>query len=133
MFDKFKEKLADAVYEGVNNLLYWTKGVKIVERYDVPHLIHVFELSKKRELKQVVDLSRLESEGVAIMMEYISEDTIIDQIKEKGYVVDNREGVLDLAREWWAQPKVSDDAVLMRVRYKGKKGEKPIDRWEILD
>lgn len=133
MLDKIKEKLADALYEGVNNLLYWTKGVKIIERYDVPHLIHSLELSKEKELKQIIDLSRLEQEGVAIMIEYVAEDVIIEQIKEKGYAIADREGLLEVARELWAQPKVSDDAVLLRVRYKGKKGEKPIDRWEILD
>lgn len=133
MLDKIKEKLADALYEGVNNLLYWTKGVKIVERYGVPHLIHSLELSKEKELKQIIDLSRLDQEGVAIMIEYVAEDVIIEQIKEKGYAIADREGLLEVARELWAQPKVSDDAILLKVRYKGKKGEKPIDRWEILD
>lgn len=133
MLDKLKEKIADIVYEGVNNLLYWTKGVKIVERYDVPHLIHSLNLGEDNQLNQIVDLSRLDKEGVAILMEYIAEEVVVDEIKNSGYIINDREGMLDVAREFWKQPKVYDNVVLLRVRYKGKRGDKPIDRWEILD
>ena len=129
MLNKLKEKIANVLYEGVNNLLYWVKGVKIIEQYDVKHLIH----SLDNQLNQVVDLSRLDKEGVAILMEYVAEEVVVDQIKNSGYTINDKEGVLDTAREIWKQPKVYDNVVLLRVRYKGKRGNKPIDRWEILD
>ena len=47
-------------------------------------------------------------------------------------MINDKEGVLDTAREIWKQPKVYDNVVLLRVRYKVKRGNKPIDRWEIL-
>ena len=66
-------------------------------------------------------------------MEYVAEEVVVDQIKNSGYTINDKEGVLDTAREIWKQPKVYDNVVLLRVRYKGKRGNKPIDRWEILD
>ena len=129
MIDKLKEKIADIVYEGINNLLYWTKGVKIVERYDVPHLIHSLDLGEDNQLNQVVDLSHLDTEGVAILMEYVAEEVVVDEIKNSGYVINDKEGLLEL----WKQPRVYDNAVLLRVRYRGKRGSKPFERWEILD
>lgn len=133
MLDKLKDKIADIVYKGVNNLLYWIKGVKIIEQYDVKHLIHSLDFGEDNQLNQVVDLSRLDKEGVAILMEYVAEEVVVDQIKNSGYTINDKEGVLDTAREIWKQPKVYDNVVLLRVRYKGKRGNKPIDRWEILD
>ena len=133
MLNKLKEKIANVLYEGVNNLLYWVKGVKIIEQYDVKHLIHSLDFGEDNQLNQVVDLSRLEKEGVAILMEYVAEEVVVDQIKNSGYTINDKEGVLDTAREIWKQPKVYDNVVLLRVRYKGKRGNKPIDRWEILD
>lgn len=133
MLNKLKEKIAKVLYEGVNNLLYWVKGVKIIEQYDVKHLIHSLDFGEDNQLNQVVDLSRLDKEGVAILMEYVAEEVVVDQIKNSGYTINDKEGVLDTAREIWKQPKVYDDVVLLRVRYKGKRGNKPIDRWEILD
>lgn len=133
MLNKLKEKIANVLYEGVNNLLYWVKGVKIIEQYDVKHLIHSLDFGEDNQLNQVVDLSRLDKEGVAILMEYVAEEVIVDQIKNSGYTINDKEGVLDTAREIWKQPKVYDNVVLLRVRYKGKRGNKPIDRWEILD
>lgn len=133
MLNKLKEKIANVLYEGVNNLLYWVKGVKIIEQYDVKHLIHSLDFGEDNQLNQVVDLSRLDKEGVAILMEYVAEEAVVDQIKNSGYTINDKEGVLDTAREIWKQPKVYDNVVLLRVRYKGKRGNKPIDRWEILD
>lgn len=133
MLDKLKDKIADIVYKGVNNLLYWIKGVKIIEQYDVQHLIHSLNFGEDNQLNQVVDLSRLDKEGIAILMEYVAEEVVVDQIKNSGYTINDKEGVLDTAREIWKQPKVYDNVVLLRVRYKGKRGSKPIDRWEILD
>ena len=133
MLNKLKEKIANVLYEGVNNLLYWVKGVKIIEQYDVKHLIHSLDFGEDNQLNQVVDLSRLDKEGVAILMEYVAEEDVVDQIKNSGYTINDKEGVLDTAREIWKQPKVYDNVVLLRVRYKGKRGNKPIDRWEILD
>lgn len=133
MLNKLKEKIANILYEGVNNLLYWVKGVKIIEQYDVKHLIHSLDFGEDNQLNQVVDLSRLDKEGVAILMEYVAEEVVVDQIKNSGYTINDKEGVLDTAREIWKQPKVYDNVVLLRVRYKGKRGNKPIDRWEILD
>lgn len=133
MLNKLKEKIANVLYEGVNNLLYWVKGVKIIEQYDVKHLIHSLDFGEDNQLNQVVDLSRLDKEGVAILMEYVAEEIVVDQIKNSGYTINDKEGVLDTAREIWKQPKVYDNVVLLRVRYKGKRGNKPIDRWEILD
>lgn len=133
MLNKIKEKIANVLYEGVNNLLYWVKGVKIIEQYDVKHLIHSLDFGEDNQLNQVVDLSRLDKEGVAILMEYVAEEVVVDQIKNSGYTINDKEGVLDTAREIWKQPKVYDNVVLLRVRYKGKRGNKPIDRWEILD
>lgn len=133
MLNKLKEKIANVLYEGVNNLLYWVKGVKIIEQYDVKHLIHSLDFGEDNQLNQVVDLSRLDKEGVAILMEYVAEEVVVDQIKNSGYMINDKEGVLDTAREIWKQPKVYDNVVLLRVRYKGKRGNKPIDRWEILD
>lgn len=133
MLNKLKEKIANVLYEGVNNLLYWVKGVKIIEQYDVKHLIHSLDFGEDNQLNQVVDLSRLDKEGVAILMEYVAEEVVVDQIKNSGYTINDKEGVLDTAREFWKQPKVYDNVVLLRVRYKGKRGNKPIDRWEILD
>ena len=133
MLNKLKEKIANVLYEGVNNLLYWVKGVKIIEQYDVKHLIHSLDFGEDNQLNQVVDLSRLDKEGVAILMEYVAEEVVVDQIKNSGYTINDKEGVLDTAREIWKQPKVYDNVVLLRVRYKGKHGNKPIDRWEILD
>ena len=133
MLNKLKEKIANVLYEGVNNLLYWVKGVKIIEQYDVKHLIHSLDFGEDNQLNQVVDLSRLDKEGVAILMEYVAEEVVGDQIKNSGYMINDKEGVLDTAREIWKQPKVYDNVVLLRVRYKGKRGNKPIDRWEILD
>lgn len=133
MLNKLKEKIANVLYEGVNNLLYWVKGVKIIEQYDVKHLIHSLDFGEDNQLNQVVDLSRLDKEGVAILMEYVAEEVVVDQIKNSGYTINDKEGVLDTAREIWKQPKVYDNVVLLRVRYKGKRGSKPIDRWEILD
>lgn len=133
MLDKLKDKIANVLYEGVNNLLYWVKGVKIIEQYDVKHLIHSLDFGEDNQLNQVVDLSRLDKEGVAILMEYVAEEVVVDQIKNSGYTINDKEGVLDTAREIWKQPKVYDNVVLLRVRYKGKRGNKPIDRWEILD
>ncbi len=133
MLNKLKEKIANVLYEGVNNLLYWVKGVKIIEQYDVKHLIHSLDFGEDNQLNQVVDLSRLDKEGVAILMEYVAEEVVVDQIKNSGYTINDKEGVLDTAREIWKQPKVYDNVVLLRVRYKGKRGNKPIDRWEILD
>lgn len=133
MLNKLKEKIANVLYEGVNNLLYWVKGVKIIEQYDVKHLIHSLDFGENNQLNQVVDLSRLDKEGVAILMEYVAEEVVVDQIKNSGYTINDKEGVLDTAREIWKQPKVYDNVVLLRVRYKGKRGNKPIDRWEILD
>ena len=133
MLNKLKDKIADIVYKGVNNLLYWIKGVKIIEQYDVQHLIHSLNFGEDNQLNQVVDLSRLDKEGVAILMEYVAEEVVVDQIKNSGYTINDKEGVLDTAREIWKQPKVYDNVVLLRVRYKGKRGNKPIDRWEILD
>ena len=133
MLNKLKEKIANVLYKGVNNLLYWVKGVKIIEQYDVKHLIHSLDFGEDNQLNQVVDLSRLDKEGVAILMEYVAEEVVVDQIKNSGYTINDKEGVLDTAREIWKQPKVYDNVVLLRVRYKGKRGSKPIDRWEILD
>lgn len=133
MLNKLKEKIANVLYKGVNNLLYWAKGVKIIEQYDVKHLIHSLDFGEDNQLNQVVDLSRLDKEGVAILMEYVAEEVVVDQIKNSGYTINDKEGVLDTAREIWKQPKVYDNVVLLRVRYKGKRGNKPIDRWEILD
>ena len=133
MLNKLKDKIADIVYKGVNNLLYWIKGVKIIEQYDVQHLIHSLNFGEDNQLNQVVDLSRLDKEGVAILMEYVAEEVVVDQIKNSGYTINDKEGLLDVAREIWKQPKVYDNVVLLRVRYKGKRGNKPIDRWEILD
>ena len=133
MLNKLKEKIANVLYEGVNNLLYWVKGVKIIEQYDVKHLIHSLDFGEDNQLNQVVDLSRLDKEGVAILMEYVAEEVVVDQIKNSGYTINDKEGVLDTAREIWKQPKVYDNVVLLRVRYKGKRCNKPIDRWEILD
>lgn len=133
MLDKLKDKIADIVYKGVNNLLYWIKGVKIIEQYDVQHLIHSLNFGEDNQLNQVVDLSRLDKEGIAILMEYVAEEVVVDQIKNSGYTINDKEGLLDVAREIWKQPKVYDNVVLLRVRYKGKRGSKPIDRWEILD
>lgn len=133
MLNKLKEKIANVLYEGVNNLLYWVKGVKIIEQYDVKHLIHSLDFGEDNQLNQVVDLSRLDKEGVAILIEYVAEEVVVDQIKNSGYTINDKEGVLDTAREFWKQPKVYDNVVLLRVRYKGKRGNKPIDRWEILD
>ena len=133
MLNKLKEKIANVLYEGVNNLLYWVKGVKIIEQYDVKHLIHSLDFGEDNQLNQVVDLSRLDKEGVAILMEYVAEEVVVDQIKNSGYTINDKEGVLDTAREIWKQPKVYENVVLLRVRYKGKRGNKPIDRWEILD
>lgn len=133
MLNKLKEKIANVLYEGVNNLLYWVKGVKIIEQYDVKYLIHSLDFGEDNQLNQVVDLSRLDKEGVAILMEYVAEEVVVDQIKNSGYTINDKEGVLDTAREIWKQPKVYDNVVLLRVRYKGKHGNKPIDRWEILD
>lgn len=133
MLNKLKEKIANVLYEGVNNLLYWVKGVKIIEQYDVKHLIHSLDFGEDNQLNQVVDLSRLDKEGVAILMEYVAEEVVVDQIKNSGYTINDKEGVLDTAREIWKQPKVYDNVILLRVRYKGKRGNKPIDRWEILD
>ena len=133
MLNKLKEKIANVLYEGVNNLLYLVKGVKIIEQYDVKHLIHSLDFGEDNQLNQVVDLSRLDKEGVAILMEYVAEEVVVDQIKNSGYTINDKEGVLDTAREIWKQPKVYDNVVLLRVRYKGKRGNKPIDRWEILD
>lgn len=133
MLNKLKEKIANVLYEGVNNLLYWVKGVKIIEQYDVKHLIHSLDFGEDNQLNQVVDLSRLDKDGVAILMEYVAEEVVVDQIKNSGYTINDKEGVLDTAREIWKQPKVYDNVVLLRVRYKGKRGNKPIDRWEILD
>ena len=133
MLNKLKEKIANVLYEGVNNLLYWVKGVKIIEQYDVKHLIHSLDFGEDNQLNQVVDLSRLDKEGVAILMEYVAEEVVVDQIKNSGYTINDKEGVLDTAREIWKQPKVYDNVVLLRVRYKGKRGNKSIDRWEILD
>lgn len=133
MLNKLKEKIANVLYEGVNNLLYWVKGVKIIEQYDVKHLIHSLDFGEDNQLNQVVDLSLLDKEGVAILMEYVAEEVVVDQIKNSGYTINDKEGVLDTAREIWKQPKVYDNVVLLRVRYKGKRGNKPIDRWEILD
>ena len=133
MLNKLKEKIANVLYEGVNNLLYWVKGVKIIEQYDVKHLIHSLDFGEDNQLNQVVDLSRLDKEGVAILMEYVAEEVVVDQIKNSGYTINDKEGLLDTAREIWKQPKVYDNVVLLRVRYKGKRGNKPIDRWEILD
>ena len=133
MLNKLKEKIANVLYEGVNNLLYWVKGVKIIEQYDVKHLIHSLDFGEDNQLNQVVDLSRLDKEGVAILMEYVAEEVVVDQIKNSGYTINDKEGLLDVAREIWKQPKVYDNVVLLRVRYKGKRGSKPIDRWEILD
>ena len=133
MLDKLKDKIADIVYKGVNNLLYWVKGVKIIEQYDVQHLIHSLNFGEDNQLNQVVDLSRLDKEGIAILMEYVAEEVVVDQIKNSGYMINDKEGLLDVAREIWKQPKVYDNVVLLRVRYKGKRGSKPIDRWEILD
>lgn len=133
MLNKLKEKIANVLYEGVNNLLYWVKGVKIIEQYDVKHLIHSLDFGEDNQLNQVVDLSRLDKEGVAILIEYVAEEVVVDQIKNSGYTINDKEGVLDTAREIWKQPKVYDNVVLLRVRYKGKRGNKPIDRWEILD
>ena len=133
MLNKLKEKIANVLYEGVNNLLYWVKGVKIIEQYDVKHLIHSLDFGEDNQLNQVVDLSRLDKEGVAILMEYVAEEVVVDQIKNSGYMINDKEGLLDVAREIWKQPKVYDNVVLLRVRYKGKCGSKPIDRWEILD
>lgn len=133
MLNKLKEKIANVLYEGVNNLLYWVKGVKIIEQYDVKHLIHSLDFGEDNQLNQVVDLSRLDKEGIAILMEYVAEEVVVDQIKNSGYTINDKEGVLDTAREIWKQPKVYDNVVLLRVRYKGKRGNKPIDRWEILD
>ena len=133
MLNKLKEKIANVLYEGVNNLLYWVKGVKIIEQYDVKHLIHSLDFGEDNQLNQVVDLSRLDKEGVAILMEYVAEEVVVDQIKNSGYMINDKEGVLDTAREIWKQPKVYDNVVLLRVIYKGKRGNKPIDRWEILD
>lgn len=133
MLNKLKDKIADIVYKGVNNLLYWIKGVKIIEQYDVQHLIHSLNFGEDNQLNQVVDLSRLDKEGVAILMEYVAEEVVVDQIKNSGYMINDKEGLLDVAREIWKQPKVYDNVVLLRVRYKGKRGNKPIDRWEILD
>ena len=133
MLNKLKEKIANVLYEGVNNLLYWVKGVKIIEQYDVKHLIHSLDFGEDNQLNQVVDLSHLDKEGVAILIEYVAEEVVVDQIKNSGYTINDKEGVLDTAREFWKQPKVYDNVVLLRVRYKGKRGNKPIDRWEILD
>ena len=133
MLNKLKEKIANVLYEGVNNLLYWVKGVKIIEQYDVKHLIHSLDFGEDNQLNQVVDLSRLDKEGIAILMEYVAEEVVVDQIKNSGYMINDKEGLLDVAREIWKQPKVYDNVVLLRVRYKGKRGSKPIDRWEILD
>lgn len=133
MLNKLKEKIANVLYEGVNNLLYWVKGVKIIEQYDVKHLIHSLDFGEDNQLNQVVDLSRLDKEGIAILMEYVAEEVVVDQIKNSGYMINDKEGLLDTAREIWKQPKVYDNVVLLRVRYKGKRGNKPIDRWEILD
>ena len=133
MLNKLKEKIANVLYEGVNNLLYWVKGVKIIEQYDVKHLIHSLNFGEDNQLNQVVDLSRLDKEGVAILMEYVAEEVVVDQIKNSGYMINDKEGLLDTAREIWKQPKVYDNVVLLRVRYKGKRGNKPIERWEILD
>ena len=133
MLDKLKDKIADIVYKGVNNLLYWVKGVKIIEQYDVKHLIHSLDFGEDNQLNQVVDLSRLDKDGVAILMEYVAEEVVVDQIKNSGYTINDKEGLLDVAREIWKQPKVYDNVVLLRIRYKGKRGNKPIDRWEILD
>ena len=133
MLDKLKDKIADIVYKGVNNLLYWVKGVKIIEQYDVKHLIHSLNFGEDNQLNQVVDLSRLDKEGIAILMEYVAEEVVVDQIKNSGYTINDKEGLLDVAREIWKQPKVYDNVVLLRIRYKGKRGNKPIDRWEILD
>lgn len=133
MLNKLKEKIANVLYEGVNNLLYWVKGVKIIEQYDVKHLIHSLNFGEDNQLNQVVDLSRLDKEGIAILMEYVAEEVVVDQIKNSGYTINDKEGLLDVAREIWKQPKVYDNVVLLRVRYKGKRGSKPIDRWEILD
>ena len=133
MLNKLKEKIANVLYKGVNNLLYWVKGVKIIEQYDVQHLIHSLNCGEDNQLNQVVDLSRLDKEGIAILMEYVAEEVVVDQIKNSGYMINDKEGLLDVAREIWKQPKVYDNAVLLRVRYKGKRGSKPIDRWEILD
>ena len=133
MLNKLKEKIANVLYKGVNNLLYWVKGVKIIEQYDVKHLIHSLDFGEDNQLNQVVDLSRLDKEGVAILIEYVAEEVVVDQIKNSGYTINDKEGVLDTAREIWKQPKVYDNVVLLRVRYKGKRGNKPIDRWEILD
>ena len=133
MLNKLKEKIANVLYEGVNNLLYWVKGVKIIEQYDVQHLIHSLNFGEDNQLNQVVDLSRLDKEGIAILMEYVAEEVVVDQIKNSGYMINDKEGLLDVAREIWKQPKVYDNVVLLRVRYKGKRGSKPIDRWEILD
>ena len=66
-------------------------------------------------------------------MEYVAEEVVVDQIKNSGYTINDKEGLLDTAREIWKQPKVYDNVVLLRVSYKGKRGNKPIDRWEILD
>ena len=78
MLNKLKEKIANVLYEGVNNLLYWVKGVKIIEQYDVKHLIHSLDFGEDNQLNQVVDLSRLDKEGVAILMEYVAEEVVVD-------------------------------------------------------
>ena len=93
MLNKLKEKIANVLYEGVNNLLYWVKGVKIIEQYDVKHLIHSLDFGEDNQLNQVVDLSRLDKEGVAILIEYVAEEVVVDQIKNSGYTINDKEGV----------------------------------------
>lgn len=132
MIDKFKEKMTSVVYNVMNNLLYYTKGAKMVANYTVPCLIHKLELGEEGELKQMVDLSSLESEGIAVLQESISPSALIEKIKSCGYDVVDADKVAEVAERLWEKPDIKYNVMLMRMKYKGKRGSKPIERWEIF-
>ena len=108
-----------------NSLIYYfTEPLKNILELE-PNINYL-----KNIYRRINDLLLVSTEESIKTDKIISGDIIF---KNLSYMINDKEGLLDVAREIWKQPKVYDNAVLLRVRYKGKRGSKPIDRWEILD
>lgn len=132
MIKKIKDAMSNVVYNVMNNLLYYTKGAKMVANYNVPCLIHKLELGTEGELKQTVDLSRLESDGVVVLQESVSPSELVEEIRSCGYDIVDAEGIAEVARRIWEKPDIQYNVLLVRMKFKGKRGSKPIEKWEIF-
>lgn len=100
--------------------------------YEVPHLIYLFELtSDPKERGQMVDISRLESDGIAYLHEYVQRSEAYMELAQFGGedVFCDPEETEAIMQASFNTMLRKDNQLLILIKYKDTKEE----RWEVID